>query len=525
MNAICLTQSSSLDMFYYLMQAINDSIPLNKIGFYVADSRFFKQFIQKCPEIEMGNFSLLKEWEIVRESVDLKPDFSVLERYEKEIGQPYLWNALVADRRIYLGKKFAYAQDYQPRFSHEKMLAILQVGLERMENLFDEVKPNFIVFFQCNTLGEYLSYLFAKARNIQILNLRPTRIKNYIYAGESILEPSERLTKTYKQFLDDGIDSSVRDEALKYLQDAQSLHAKYEGVVPTSSKPPRIRNIRKTIKSLLNVRGVIRFLSGEYKFHFGEYRFDNHISGFIGPLINQRISRPWRSRLMNRRLRRTYIKSNDLSQLNYAFFPLHTEPEVTLNVYSKPYLNQIEAIRLFSHNLPVGMKLLVKEHPWSIGKRSFVYYRKLLEIPNVLLAHPELNSRELISNARIITAIAGSMGFESLILKKPAVVLGRIPFSILPSSMIRHATDPDHLGNEICDLLENYEYNEEALLSYISAVIQNSVPVDYYSKLLRRKGVFTMDGDKDDQKAREEERLKHIFRLAQYIGYRLENIN
>jgi len=524
MNALFLTQSSSLDMFFYLMQAVKEIIPLNKVGFYVADSRFFKQFTQKCPEIEMGKFFLLKEWEIIRESIGIKPDIYILERYEREIGQPYLWNALVADRRIYLGKKYAYAQDYHPRFSHEQMMAILQVGLERMEKFFNEVQPNFIVFFQCNTLGEYLSFLFAQARNIQILNLRPTRIKNYIYAGESVLEPSDRLKKTYNQFLNNGIEPSLRDEAFEYLQEARSIHAKYEGIVPPSSKPPGIRTIRKTMISLLNVKGLVRFIIGEYKCRFGEYRYDNHISGFIGPLVNQRIIRPWRARLMDRRFLKMYIKSTDLPQLNYAFFPLHTEPEVTLCVYSKPYLNQIEAIRLFSHNIPVGMKLLVKEHPWSIGKRPLSYYRKLLEIPNVLLAHPSLNSRELISHARIITAIAGSMGFEAIILKKPVVVLGRTPFSILPGNMIRHASNPDRLGNDIRHLLENYEYDEGALLSYISAVMKDSVPVDYYSKLIRRKGVYSPGGNNDDQKAQEEERMKHISRLAQYIGHRLDDI-
>ena len=65
-----------------------------------------------------------------------------------------------------------------------------------------------------------------------------------------------------------------------------------------------------------------------------------------------------------------YVKNQDLKNINYAFFPLHTEPEVTLLVYSKPYMNQIEAIRLISHNLPIGMKLIVKEHPWNIGKRK-----------------------------------------------------------------------------------------------------------------------------------------------------------
>ena len=506
------------------MLAMKKFTSLEKIGFYLADSRFFNEFKQKYPEIESNSFFLLKEWNIIRHSEDVKPDIDLLERYEKKIGKPFLWNALVADRRIYFGKKYAYDQDYRPRFGHKQMLSILQVGLRRMEDFFNEVQPNFIVSFQCNTIGDYLSYLFARARNIPILNLRPMRIQNYFYAGESIMEPSEYLKKTYHQFLKNGIEPSLRDKAIKYLENVRNTHAMYEGVVPASKKPPGNRNLQKNLLSLLKVKGLIRLLAEEYKYRFGEYRYDNHISEPIGHFLAKRIIRPWRARLMDKRFRNLYVKAKDLPLLKYAFFPLHTEPEVTLSVYSKPYLNQIEAIRLFSHNLPVGMKLIVKEHPWSIGKHHLSYYRKLLEIPNVLLAHPSLKSRELISNARLITVIAGSICFEASILKKPAIILGQTPYNFLPNNMIRHADNPDRLGYEIRDLLENYEYNETALLSYIAAVIKKSVPVDFYSKLIGRKGLYSPDGIKNDGKAHEQERMEQINLLARYLIHRLDEI-
>ena len=524
MNALFLTQSSSLNMFYHVMQALKEFIPLGKVGFYVADSRFFNQFEKKHPEIESNPFYFVKEWEIIRDSSGISPDISLLENYEKMIGQPFLWNALVADRRIYFGKKYAYDQDYCPRFSHERMLAILQVGLIRMENFFDDIQPDFIVSFQCVTLGEYLSYLFAKTRNIPILNLRPTRIRNYFYAGESILEPSQHLKETYEQFYKNGIEPALKKEAINYLQDVRKTHAMYEGVVPASNKPPTTSQVGKRQLRFLKVWKVLGMLVGEYKYRFGEYKDDNYVSGFIGPFVGQRIIRPWRARLMERQFRNFYIRSKDLPVLNYAFFPLHTEPEVTLSVYSKSYLNQIEAIRLISHNLPVGMKFIVKEHPWSIGKRPLSYYRKLMEIPNVMLAHPTLKSRELVSNARIVTVIAGSIGFEALILKKPVIVLGRTPFNFLPSKMIRYADNPDRLGDNIRDLLENYKYNESALLSYIAAVIKESVAVDFYSKLMGRKGVYIPNKVRNDGEEQNRERMVHVSLLAKYLKYRLDEI-
>jgi hypothetical protein len=330
------------------------------------------------------------------------------------------------------------------------------------------------------------------------------------------MEPSDYLRETYEELLKSGIAPSLREQAAEYLREVRETHALYEGVVPPSNKPPAGARSKTKTSSSSAVRKVIALLAQEYKYRFGEYRDDNHISGYIGPIVGHRIVRPCRAWLMEKRFSGLYVKSEDLPLLNYAFFPLHTEPEVTLSVYSKPYLNQIEAVRLLSHNLPVGMKLVVKEHPWSIGKRPLSYYRKLLEIPNVMLAHPSMKSRELISHSQLVTVIAGSIGFEGLMLNKPVIVLGGAPFSFLPSSMIRHISNPNLLGDQIRDLLENYQFREEALLGYIAAVMSSSVRVDFYSRLIGRQGVYREDlhqqGSDEDK-----EREIQIERLAKYL--------
>ena len=523
MNGIFVTQGGRLELFYQVMLVMKESMTLNKIGFYTADSRFFNNFKKECPLIESSSFFLLKEWEIVRESLNIKPDLSLLERYEKEIGEPCLWNALVADRRIYLGKKCAYAQDYKPRFDHEGMLAALQIGLQRMEDFFDKVQPDFIVSFQCVTIGEYLSYLFAKARGIPLLNLRPSRIQNYVYAGEDILEPSKRLNLTYQYFLENGIDPSLKNEAAGYLEDIRETNAMYEGVIPPSSKPPGSSNKKKqNISNLFGLRTLTGLLIGEYQYRFGKLKGDNHANGYIDPFINQHIVRPLRAGLMEKIFKHIYMKEEDLQHLKYAFFPLHPEPEVTVYVYSKPYLNQIEAIRLISHNLPVGMKLIVKEHPWHVGKRTISYYRKLLQIPNVMLAPPEMKSRNLVSKGDLVTVISGSIGLEGLMLNVPVIVLGRAPFNFLPNSMMRHVTNPDSLGFEIRDLLENYQYEERAMQCYIAAVMKDSVAVDFYSILSGRKEAYNPNYFNRDEESGEIERKRQIKLLSDYLKRRYE---
>jgi hypothetical protein len=145
------------------------------------------------------------------------------------------------------------------------------------------------------------------------------------------------------------------------------------------------------------------------------------------------------------------------------------------------------------------MQVVVKEHPWSVGKRPLRYYQKLLQIPNVRLADPSLNSTPLIENARLVATIAGSIGFEAAVLRKPVIIWGHTPYEILPNMMVRRVTDPERLGLEIQDMLANYSCDEHALVRYVTATLRNSARVNLYSGLLGREGVYVPDSGTEER--------------------------
>lgn len=242
-----------------------------------------------------------------------------------------------------------------------------------------------------------------------------------------------------------------------------------------------------------------------YVYNYGSYRHDNYYRGVFFPGWFKKVEQPIRSKKSNLFLKQIYVDKDKLESMDYAFYPLHKEPEVTLLVYSRPYVNQIEAIRNFARSLPIGMKLIVKEHPASVNYRPVSYYKKLVSIPNVGIVHPSLGSRELIQKARLVTVIAGSIGLEALMLKKPVIALGGAPYTCLPDNMVRKIGNLDHLGWDIRDLLQNHEHDEGALNAYIAAIMKLSVPVDFYSVLLGREGAYrpyansTLSSDREEQ--------------------------
>ena len=70
------------------------------------------------------------------------------------------------------------------------------------------------------------------------------------------------------------------------------------------------------------------------------------------------------------------------------------------------------------------MKLLVKEHPRSIGMRSKQFYERLLEIPNLYFIDSNVNSSEVVRKSKFISVISSTIGLEAIIMKKPVLVLG-----------------------------------------------------------------------------------------------------
>jgi hypothetical protein len=407
-----------------------------------------------------------------------------LRKFEETLDVDCLWSVLIADRRVYGGPCATLHQDHRQRFEHRRMLAILNLSLRRMEQLFDAAKPDLVVGFICVTLGDYLAYLFAKARGIPYLNLRPTRMQNYMYAGESIREWSESFVRAYRDESSFRPTSEAVDIGAGHLAVVRETHSRYEGIIRASAAPPQTsRRIRRSppafVKRFLEmaIHDLRLLVSGDWS---------RHRPGLLESVWFVKVQRPLRARRMIRTFRHVYVYEEDLPALDYAFFPLHAEPEMQLNVYNRRYLNQIEAVRSVAGNLPVGMTLLVKEHPWTVGRRPLSYYRKLLEIPNVKLVSPAVESRPLILNARLMAMISGSIALEAAILGKPVVTLGRALFNVLPPRMVCCMPRIEELGQRIQELLRDYEYDDAALVRYFGTLVEQSVAVDWYSGLLQR---------------------------------------
>ena len=70
----------------------------------------------------------------------------------------------------------------------------------------------------------------------------------------------------------------------------------------------------------------------------------------------------------------------------FIYFPMSTDLERHLLIYSPYYTNQIEVIRNVAKSIPINYKLYVKENPSNITRdwRDISQYEELLDIPTFL---------------------------------------------------------------------------------------------------------------------------------------------
>lgn len=486
MKLLFLTQGSSLAPFHDLATGLRERGLLDGAGFYVSDSRYFAQYTSRRPEFLTEGHAVAREWEIVARARAGAPDLARLRALEAEWGP--LRASITADRRLVFGPRATYAQDYGSRFDERTLLRLLEEGVAELERLFDAVRPDAVLSFICVTFGEHLAWRIARARGIRFLNLRPTRIRNFVHWGESIHEPSARVREALAALAAGGGARERLDEARGYLAAVRSGDARYEGVIAPSRKPPAA-----PFRPTAALSKAVSLARDEWEYRSTGH-LDHHLASPLDAFLHRHLWNPLRARAVDRRLRGGYVTESALGGLDYAFFPLHVEPEVTLLVYSPHCLNQIEAARLLAQALPAGMTLVVKDHPAAIGKRPVSYYEKLLEIPNLRLADPGLESRRLVEGARFVATIAGSIGLEAALRGKPVLTLGATPFELIGAPLVRRAA-MDAIPAAVAELLAAFRPDDEALVRYVAAVMATSTVVNWYSVLLGKQAVHRPEAE------------------------------
>ncbi|MDC3278810.1 hypothetical protein OAU68_00765, partial [Litorivicinus sp.] len=316
------------------------------------------------------------------------------------------------------------------------------------------------------------------------LQLKFTKVNNNVLLSESFGASTGELHKVYAEYINSE-NHPYKEMAVEYLEIAGSKPIQYEGAL-TGKDRGYLVQLKESVKAFGSV--LKRSISKDRAITAN----DNHVPPIHSVFLYSHLLHSRNKKRALSRMRRRMLSYSDAEGQGYVFYPLHSEPEIALSVNGVSYQNQIELIRRLAQSLPFGYKLVVKEHPKSLGWRTDNYYSKLLEIPNLYFADMDTRPYYWIKKSAMVATISGFVGFEAAILQVPVLVFGNVMFDMLPESMALKARDLSRLHETITKLLRTYDYKHDAMVAYVSAAMSLSVPVNVYSVLLRKQDRVTM---------------------------------
>jgi len=159
----------------------------------------------------------------------------------------------------------------------------------------------------------------------------------------------------------------------------------------------------------------------------------------------------------------------------FAFFPLHVDPEASTMVLAPQHTDQLAVIEALSKSLPLGMRLVVKEHIPMLGQRPRGFYERLARIPGVFLASPHDSGIALVRAAAMTVTITGTAGWEAIALGRPALLIGTPPYTMIGEGFVQ-CGDLSALTRAVKRTLAVNPASDEHLALYLAAILDVSFP-------------------------------------------------
>ena len=252
---------------------------------------------------------------------------------------------------------------------------------------------------------------------------------------------------------------SKMDKRIKYFKQSKNIEA--GGISLSTYK-----------KAKLAIKWILNGIDDEFKkayVHYGVTRLKT-----LKIYFNFELRRRQRQRFIDKK----FLK-NIPNDEKFVFFPMQVIPERTVNLDAPYFSDQIEVITNIAKSLPVGFKLLVKEH-FNMkyrGWNSISKYKKILDLPNVELIHPSINPEKIFEKCSLLITITSTAGFEATLYEKPVIVFGDVIYSNIKS--VKQIKNFEDLPNIIRSSLKS-KIDIDGINEFVTIVKNNSFNFDLF---------------------------------------------
>ncbi len=411
---------------------------------------------------------------------NIQPDIEYLKKFEKKYHID-LWKLAINERMFYNFNDFY-------KFETNEILSIVEKICKFYEQIFLEVKPDFFItkltaFHHLELFRQMCIYHGTK-----VLMLSNPKISNQNIISEDdtkidYIDNLDNVECEEKSFIE--LRNSIKSLNLGLPMQKQTL-----GYWEKHSSNSLLSSLRPFLHYIVSSNTNI-------KTHYNYYgRTKLRV---IRNAIKLILKKKYRENFMKRNL-----TSNPDLNSQYVYFALGIILERHILIGAPYFTNQIELIRHIAKSLPVGYRLLVKEHPAQRSRewRKISDYQEIMDIPNVTLIHPTFSEFDLLKNSSLVISTAGTTSFESAFVGKPSIVFADVIYSYLAS--VKKVNSMNELSEIIKNSLE-IKPDSKDLSKYMKVLSKNIINFNFWEFLSDFNERFTYNGGFVDVKIDENE--------------------
>jgi hypothetical protein len=346
-----------------------------------------------------------------------------------------------------------YADRIISRYPFERVVKIMAGVLHFWETLLARVRPDAVVGeVACAT--EWIGYSVAYNLNITYLIPYITPVANRIFLTRSPRGNWEAAEQLYREVKERDLTPEEAKIAEEFLHAFRAKKVKH---------PSSASGLRSPVH--LDTRQLAERV-GRIPFRIETYMEDGYFE--VGSYHG---TPPWEPvwhdfiRMLRHVVYESFVFETKVPDGTKVYFPLHMQPEYTTDVRAPFCTNQSALIENIAKSVPVGYRVVVKEHPGMKGERKLSYYRQFSKFYNVDLLSPSVDGHNLILSSDVNFTVTGTTAWESILYEKPVISFGPLCYGYF--ELVYQCKNFAELPDLITEAIRNFRPDRTLLLKFI----------------------------------------------------------
>lgn len=346
----------------------------------------------------------------------LNKDKDDLKLLNNSIANFNIWESYFSDydRANHIGNK--HTKDY----TNKVIICLYNFFYE----IFEREKIDVVWHEAVSNSFNYAAYNISTLFNAKYKGLIYSRLPKRYEVLNAVYSDSKRYIDEYNKASNnaDILDEKAIEYIDKYLWNFDNIQPDYMQLVGL--------NATDSMTQLYFRKDKIRYLIKSLVYLKKERKNDVMYAYQLGNPVASSLNTFWMQ--LKRKLKlpiiiKKYYEPIDNSLTDLFFlYPLHFHPESATSIWARHLNDELNTIINIAFNLPFGYKLYVKDHISAAGFPSLSFYKKLSQIPNVVIIPFNRDAKILIKRCVKVITLTSTVGFEALVLGKPVVVLGNV---------------------------------------------------------------------------------------------------